>query len=118
MAVRVQNTNIIAMGTLTAQTVVTHGRLKVGASVLATRALTTQRTVAAGGALQFDAGDIDVIFKSNQLTDAGLNALLALALDGSNEITVEAMTSSTQEITTSGYSEQDVSAWSRSTEND
>ena len=118
MAVRVQNTNDIMMGTLATETVVTHGRARVGSHILATRLLATERTVAAGGQLQFSAGDIDFIFKKHQLVDVGLEALLELAFDGTNEVTVVGMTSSSVEISASGYSDQDVSEWSLSIEND
>ena len=68
--------------------------------------------------LQFSAGDIDFIFKKHQLVDVGLEALLELAFDGTNEVTVVGMTSSSVEISASGYSDQDVSEWSLSIEND
>ena len=52
------------------------------------------------------------------MENAGLNALLALAIDGTNAITIKLMTSSTVEVAVSGYSDQDVTDWDLSNESD
>ena len=118
MAVRIQNGAKINHGTLASETVVTHGRLRVGNANLAIRPLSSSVTVAAGGQLEFDIGDIDIVFPANEAENAGLNALLALALDGTNELNVDGMTSSSAVITTSGYSQQSTANWTRSNESD
>ena len=59
-----------------------------------------------------------MLFPSADLDDAGYNALLALALDGTNAITVKLMTSSTVEVADSGYSDRAVTSWTRANETD
>ena len=118
MAIRVQNGAVINFGTLAAETEITHGRISVGSAVLATRPLATQRTVAAGGQAQFDIGEIDLVFPKNQLEDAGLSALLALALDGTNTLNIDAMTDDSTVVDDTGYSQQSTADWDRSTESD
>lgn len=118
MAIRIENTGVINFGTLAAETVITHGRVSVGTAVLTTRALATARTVAAGGQAQFDAGEIDLVCPAGEFVNAGWNALLALALDGTNELNVDAMTDANTVVSASGYSQQSTAAWSRSEEAD
>lgn len=118
MAVRIQNSGVVGFGTFATQTTVTHARVSVGSAVLTTRPLTTSRTIGAGGSAQFAIGEIDLVFPANQLDNAGLNALLALALNGTNALNVDLMTSATNVVATSGYSQQAVTGWSRSNEND
>ena len=118
MAVRIQNGAVVNFGTFVDETTVTHARLRVGSSLLTTRQLNNARTVAAGGQAQFNVGDIDLVFPAGEFENAGLNALLALALDGSNAITIDAMTSSNNVVNTSGYSQQATANWSRSNEVD
>lgn len=118
MAVRIENGAIVNFGTFAAQTTVTHARALVGSAILTTRPLATARTIAANGQAEFAIGEIDLVFPANQMSNAGLNALLAWALDGTNELIIRLMTSSTVEVSTSGYSEQDVSNWTRANESD
>ena len=118
MAVRVSNTNAVNFGTFDAETTVTHARALVGSDIITTRPLATQRTIAANGQAQFDAGEIDLVFPANELENAGLNALLALALDGTNALTIKLLTNATTEVTTTGYDDQDVAAWTRANEAD
>ena len=118
MAIRIENTNAVNFGTFDAETTVTHARALVGSDILTTRPLATQRTIAANGQAQFDAGEIDLVFPSNQMENAGYNALLALALDGTNALTIKLLTDATTEVTTTGYDDQDVTAWTRTPEAD
>ena len=118
MAVRVENTGVLNFGTFLAQAVVTHARAQVGTAILTTRALTTTRTIAVGGQAEFAIGEIDLLFPANELENAGLNALIALALDGTNSITVKLMTSATVEVAVGGYADVDVTGWGRTNEND
>ena len=75
MAVRIENTGVLNFGTFLAQAVVTHARAQVGTAILATRPLTTTRTIAVGGQAEFAIGEIDLLFPANELENAGLNAL-------------------------------------------
>ena len=118
MAVRIQNTGVVNFGTFLAAATITHARAQVGSDVLTTRPLTTTRTIAIGGQAEFAIGEIDLIFPANQMENAGLNALLALALDGTNSLTIKAMTSSTVEVAVTGYADQDVTGWGLTNEND
>ena len=120
MAVRVSNGAAVNFGTFAAETTVTHARVRVGTAILVTRALTTQRTIQANGQGQFDTGELDLVFPigSDGFANAGLNALLALALDGSNALNVQLMTDDSTVVTTAGYSDQDVTNWTRANEAD
>ena len=118
MAVRVQNSATVNFGVFAAATTVTHARLRVGNNTLATRALTNSRAIEAGGQAQFAVGDIDLVFPANQLENAGLNAILAEYFDGTNTLLIDLMTSNTQVVTVSGYSQQSTAGWGRSSESD
>ena len=106
MAIRIENNGIINFGTLAAETVITHARISVGNNVLMVRPLTTSRTVAVGGQAQFSIGEIDIVFPSNELQNAGFHALLSLALDGTNTMLIDAMTDDSTVVVTTGYSQQ------------
>ena len=118
MAIRAQNAAIENFGTFAAETTVTHARALVGSDILTTRPLTTPRTIAAGGQAQFSIGEIDFVFPANHLQNAGYNAFIGLALNGTNALTVKLMTSSSVEVSASGYSDQDVTNWTRTNESD
>ncbi len=118
MAVRVQNGAVVNFGRLDAETAITHARLLVGGAVLATRPLAVSRTVEAGGDAEFAAGDIDLVFPAGQLEDAGLQALLGLALDGANELAIDAMTDDSTVVAAGGYAQQRSADWDLSTEPD
>ena len=118
MAVRVENGSSEDFGEFVAEVDVTHARASVGSTVLVTRPLTTQRTVAAGGRAEFAVGAIDLVFPSNDLENDGYSALLALAFDGTNSLNIDLMTSDSDVVADSGYSQQAVSHWDRSTEAD
>ena len=118
MAVRIENANAVNFGTFDTETDVSHARALVGNAVLTTRPLNTPRTIAANGQAQFDAGEIDFVFPANQFENAGYNALLGLALNGTNALTVKLLTDATTEVTTPGYDDQDVAAWTRANEAD
>ena len=118
MAVRIENTGVLNFGTFLAQAVVTHARAQVGAAILTTRPLASTRTIAVGGQAEFAVGEIDLLFPANQMVNAGLNALFALALDGTNAITIKLMTSLTAEVAVAGYADVDVTGWNRSNESD
>lgn len=118
MAIRVQNTNAINFGVFGSAATVTHTRLKIGATstVLATKALAARRAVEANGQAEFGAGALDIVFAEGDANNAGLLAILDDYFDGSKTLTVELLTSTTAEVTASGYSSQAVSAWSLSQE--
>ena len=118
MAVRIENGAAINFGTFEAETEITHGRISVGNAVLTTRPLANARTIAADGQAQFDVGEIDLIIQAGDLDNAGLNALLALALDGNNELNIDAMTSAADVVDTNGYSQQSTANWNLSNEDD
>ena len=118
MAVRIQNTGVENFGTFLAAATVTHARAQVGSAILTTRPLATTRTIAVGGQAEFAIGEIDLVFPANEMLNAGLNALLTLALDGTNAITIKLMTSSTVEVAVSGYDDQDVTGWGLTNEAD
>lgn len=118
MAVRIQNGAAVNFGTFVAETVVTHARITVGSGILTTRPLTTQRTVAAGGQAEFAVGEIDVVIPANELVNEGLNALLALALNGTNTMLVDLLTAADTVVATGGYSQQSETNWSLTNEAD
>ena len=118
MAVRVENTGVLNFGTFLAAATVSHARAQVGSDILTTRPLATTRMIAVGGQAEFAVGEIDFLFPANEMINAGLNALIALALDGTNSITIKLMTSSTSEVAVAGYSDVDVTGWGRSNESD
>ena len=118
MAVRIENGAVENFGDVTASTTITHFRGLIGSAVLFTATLTTQRTIAAGRSAEFAIGELDVLFPSADLDDAGYNALLALALNGTNAVTIKLMTSSTVEVADSGYSDRAVTSWTRANETD
>ena len=120
MAVRVSNGAAVNFGTFAAETTVSHARARVGTDVLVTKALTTQRTIQANGQGQFDIGEIDFVFPvgSDGFANEGLNALLALALDGTNALNIQLMTDDSTVVTTAGYSDQDETNWTRVNEAD
>ena len=118
MAVRVENGVAVNFGTFGAETTVTHARVSVGTNILTTRPLANQRTIANGGQAEFAVGAIDLVFPANQLENAGLNALLELALDGSNAMLVDLLTNANTVVTTAGYSQQSVTNWTRNNEAD
>ena len=117
MAVRIQNGEIHNFGTWVAGATATHGRLSIG-SARVVRPLSSSITVAAGGQAQIDVGEIDIVIPSNQLSDAFLKALIDLALNGTNEMDIDLMTSSTAVVSSSGYSQRSSSDWDTSEEND
>ena len=77
-----------------------------------------QRTIAANGQAEFAIGEIDLVFPANQLVNAGLNALIALALNGTNALNIDLLTNATTVVTTSGYNQQSATNWTRSEEAD
>ena len=116
MAIRVQNGEAINFGTLVAETVITHARVGFGSATLTTRPLDTDRTVAAGGQAEFAIGEIDLVFPSGQMEDDGISA--AWALYFAQNVWIDAMTSSTDVVATTGYSQQTSSIWGRTQEAD
>ena len=118
MAVRIQNGGTINFGTLGAAATITHFRLRIGAANFAVQTVDTNRVIANGGQAQFSAGAIDVVLPSNDLTNAGHQAFVNLALNGTNAILVDAMTSASAVVSVTGYSQQSVTDWDTSTEND
>ena len=86
--------------------------------MLFTIALTTSRTIAASGEAEFAIGDLDIVFQSEDLEDAGYSAFLALALDGTNALDIDIMTDDSTVVSASGYAQQAVTNWTRATEAD
>ena len=118
MAVRIQNGAVLNFGTLLASTTITNARIMYGANIVTTRPLTTNRTIGAGGQAQFSVGEIDLVFPANQLVNAGYNAILAEAFDGTNAFLVDLLTDATTVVTTTGYSQQSSANWPLSNEAD
>ena len=118
MGIRIENADDINFGTLDTQTVLTHGRVSVGAVVLGTEPLSEQITIKAGGSAENGPGSIDLLFPSNRLEDDGFSAFLALALNGRNVLQVDMMTSETQVVQTNGYAQQETANWTRTIEPD
>ena len=118
MAIRIQNSAIESFGTFAAETIVTHARALVGNAILTTRPLATARTIEASGQARFAIGAIDLVFPAGQFVNAGLSAFLGLALNGTNAITIKLLTNANTEVTTTGYSDQEVTGWARTSESD
>ena len=118
MAVRIQNGATVNFGAFGAQTTVTHARVQVGGSTLTIRPLDNQRTIVANGQAEFPAGDIDLVIPANELENPGLNALLALALNGANAMAVDLMVNANDVVTVGGYSQQSVTNWTLNNEAD
>ena len=118
MAIRVQNGATVNFGTFAAETTVTHSRITYGGEIVTTRPLTTPRTVAVGGQAEFAVGEIDLVFPANELVNAGLNAILAEAFDGTNAFLVDLLTDATTVVTDTGYSQQSEANWTRTEEAD
>ena len=116
MAVRVQNGEALNFGTFTGTVTVTHARIGHGSTTLVVRPLAAERTVNSGAALEFIAGDIDLVFPSGQLEDTGLSALLGTYF--SQSVWVDLMTGPTTVVSDSGYSRQTSSTWTRNVESD
>ena len=118
MAVRVSNGAAENFGTFATEVDVSHFRGTIGTTEFFTAALTTARTVAADGQAEFAIGELDLLFPSGDFGDAGYSAFLALALDGTNVVLVDLLTDATTVVSASGYSQQDVTNWTRATEVD
>ena len=116
MAIRVQNGGNINFGVLLAETIITHARVGFGSNDLTVRSLLTTRTIAIGGQAQFDIGEIDLVFRAGDMLDPGLSDLLNLYF--SQAVYIDAMTSLTDVVATSGYSQQTSNNWSRTQESD
>ena len=113
MAVRVRNGSSLSFSALSAETAISHYRLCIGPVILATKALPSSVTIAAGRGAEFLKHDIVITFNSNDLDDAGYNAVLAEFFDGSNEVNVDLMTDASTIVSTSGYSQVAFSNWVR-----
>ena len=116
MAVRVQNGEVLNFGVFGAAATVTHARVGFGSTTLATAALGSERSVSSGSSLEFAVGDIDLVFPSGALEDAGLSGLLALYF--AQDVWVDLMTDASTVVAVSGYAQQTSSVWSRSVESD
>ena len=116
MATRVQNESVVNFGTLATETVITHARVGFGANELTVQPLATPRTVVAGGEAEFGIGEIDLVFPSGDMQDAGMSDLLALYF--AQDLWVDGMTDDSTVVVASGYSQQTSSDWARTQEAD
>ena len=120
MAIKVENTAVLVFGILDTETIATHGRFKkTGANdnTRVTRPLAAAVTVGAGERLRIPADSFDVVYKTGQLVDKHMDAMVKAYWDGET-FEVDLMTDATTVITTTGYSQQSTAAWSFTTEND
>ena len=120
MAIKVENSNALVFGVLESETVVTHGRFKkTGANdnTRITRPLAAAVTVGAGERLRIPANSLDVVYKTGQLVDPHMDAMVKAYWDGET-FEVDLMTDATTVITTTGYSKQSSDAWTFTTESD
>ena len=120
MAIKVENSDALVFGVLEVETVATHGRFKkTGApdNTRITRQLTAAVTVAVGERLRIPANSLDVVYKTGQLVDPHMDALVKAYWSGAS-FEVDLMTNATTVITTTGYSQQTTDAWDFTTEND
>ena len=120
MAIKVENSDALVFGVLNVETIVTHGRFKkTGANdnTRITRQLTAAVTVGAGERLRIPANSLDVVYKTGQLVDPHMDAIVKAYWNGET-FEVDLMTDATTVIATSGYSQQSTAAWDFVTEND
>ena len=82
------------------------------------KALSTARAVAANEQFQLDAGELDFLYRNGDFTNEHYEELVDLYWGSSTDLTMEvdAMTSSTVAVAVGGYSQQAVSAWTKTTE--
>ena len=116
MTVRVENGSNLLFGPMGAAVTVSHFRLKQGSTTIVTKALTSSVNVLANRSFEFAEGAIDLVFNEGDATVAGLKAIVDEWFDGTRSFEVELMTSSSAEVTTSGYSSQNTADWDVSTE--
>ena len=120
MAIKVENSEALVFGVLDTETVVTHGRFKkTGANdnTRITRQLAAAVTVGAGERLRIPANSFDVVYKTGQLVDQHMDAMVKAYWNGAT-FEIDLMTDANTVITTTGYSKQSTDAWAFATETD
>ena len=117
MAVRVQSQAIISFGTMAVMVTATHVRIQKAGVTPVVKQLDSSVVVAANEVLRIPSGSIDMVYPRGEFTDAHMRAMIDPYWDGET-FQIDLMTSSTNVISTSGYSQQTYSNWAISTEAD
>ena len=118
MTIRVENGSNVAFGRFATGVTVTHVRVETaGGTVLFTRPLTAGNTaVAANNEFELPKGEIDSVHPEGHWEDPGMKDLIDTYFNGTRQLTVRAMTSSSAEVSVTGYSAQKTADWDVSTE--
>ena len=117
MAIRVEPDSNIVFGVMAAQVVVTHARFQKAAANAVVRTLAANVTVAAGERLRIPSTMFDVVYKTGQLTNAHMDALVKAYWEG-EVFQIDCMTSATAVVADAGYSQQTNAAWTFTQETD
>ena len=123
MAVRIEPDADIEFGTMGAAVDVTAVRVRPTASTsdAILRRLASTLSVPNGSALQIPAGSFDVVIPSGEIGNDFMEWLVTQGWSSSTSMQVDCMTGnagSETPVTTTGYSQQTVTAWTVSTEAD
>lgn len=116
MAVRVENTGEIPLGSWEATATVSHIRAVNGADSLV-KALGTPIVVAVGERFVIPSGGMDALYVSGEFTDVHM-AAMARSYWEDKTWTIDAMTDATTPVAVSGYTQGTHSLWSFTTEDD
>ena len=117
MAARVRNSNNIDFGEMGAAVTISHGRVQKAGNDPVVIPLSSNLVVAQDEELRIPALMMALKYNTGDLTDDHMDALIKAYWQGET-FQVDAMTSSTQVVTTSGYSQQTTSAFSFDTPSD
>ena len=120
MAVRIEPSSDVEFGTMGAAVTVTHVRVRPTGAKTKTivHALTSDLDVPSGGALQIPASSFDVVLPSGQIGNTFMEWLVLEGWAATTSMQVDCMTDDSTPVSTSGYSQQTVTAWSITTEAD
>ena len=115
MAVQVSNTNTLNFGTVSASVTITHGRIQRASDDAnpIVKQFAAPINAQANNALIVNAGAIDVIHNEGETTDAYMDALVKgyWGTTGNTGMKVDLMTDANTAVTTTGYQQLTVSAW-------
>ena len=120
MAIRIEPTADIEFGTMGAAVEVTHVRVRPTAATTKAmvRPLDSTLSVPDSGALQIPSASFDVVIPSGQIGDTFMDWLVKSGWDTTTSFQVDCMTDDSTPVTTSGYSQQTVTSWTVTTEDD
>ena len=116
MTVRIENGAVANFGTFAAAAAVTHFRIKHGSITLLTRPLSTAQTIAINREGQFAIGAIDLTVPEGEWDLAGARDLVDALFDGVNSFEIELLTSSSVEVSVSGYASVSTASWTKTNE--